>query len=77
MSVFKKIYIFDDMELLLEKQQKHEHKMSIQDPQHTIAIHRHLNWIVVYLKFIVKFQILTAWKFRHVLAIYVIRMKTE
>lgn len=52
-------------------------KMSIQDLGPTEAIHRHLKKIVVYLKFIVKFQILTTLKFLHVFTIYSITMKTE
>lgn len=51
--------------------------MSIQDPEHTAAIHRHLKEIVVYLKFIIKFQILTTLNFLHVSAIYLIQMKIE
>lgn len=52
--------------------------MSIQDPEHTAAIPRHLKEIVVYLKFIIKFQIqITTLNFLHVSAIYLIRMKIE
>lgn len=51
--------------------------MSIQNRQHTAAIHRHLKRIVVDSKFIVKFQILTTLNSLHVFAIYLIRMKIE
>lgn len=51
--------------------------MSKQDSEHGTDIRRHLKWIVVYLKFILKFQILTRLILLHVFAIYFIRMKIE